>query len=336
MSLINLINQMEGSNANSITKKWQNISSDLNNYKLQNKLSKLESLESFIKENIGKINIKKLEALIKEVPQIKTDKNDYFTSKLSLLKKTLANRTLKLIAQSKSNTKNNAIDQFKAISAYFPFNIDGYLAPLESYSKLISSIQNQSKLIQLTESLGNKSFDYINSFLEKLNSTVPWLNFLTSIKDALIIKFMPNQTLSANMQKNIGYLLDIKITGMGSPVSYPDLTQVTFADEIEFEFTLATQSGMKFIQVSSEPTYSASDSKAKFKYSRKEFAKMIFENSSYENNTIILRIMAPVINAQGKEDYIIFAVPVNLIFQGAPLPFSQPQEISLPNKGESS
>ena len=108
IGLINLINKMEGSNSNSITKKWQNISSDLNNYKLQNKLSKLESLESFIKENVGKINLKKLESLIKEVPELKTNKNDFFSHKLNSLKKTLANRTLKLISQSKNNSKNTA------------------------------------------------------------------------------------------------------------------------------------------------------------------------------------------------------------------------------------
>ena len=336
IGLISLINKMEGSNANSITKKWQNINSDLNNYKLQNKLSKLENLESFIKENVGKINLKKLESLIKEVPELKTNKNDFFSHKLNSLKKTLANRTLKLISQSKNNSKNDAIDQFKQVSAYFPFNIDGYLAPMEAYNNLINSIKTQSKLIKLSESLGSKSFDYINSFLSKLQNTIPWLNFLNSPKDSLIIKFMPNESLTESMQRNIGFLLDIKITGMGTPISYPNLSQVTVSDEIKFEFTLATQSGVKFIQVSSEPTYSATDSKATFKYSRKEFAKMIFENSSYENNTIILRIMAPVMNAQGKEDYIIFAVPVSLIFQGSPLPFSQPQEINLPSKGESS
>lgn len=330
LNILTFIDQLENAFPSPLEKKWSRIIQDLENYKQQNKISQLEHLEKFVKEDVANMSLETLSKLSKETSSIKLNKDDYFANKLASIKLTLSQKMDELKKSVMKTGFDEIFGIFKEIAYFYPFNPSGPTITTVAAQKLNDLIKQKDETIKTLKLLKQDQTNNYIKFFDKLDKLAKWITYITTDNEKLVINFGKPNEQTKGYEKNTGYLISVETKTPQTSIQYPKEGQLIISDTLTFKFKLAEGNRVKFVQLNNENTYQASDYEAKCTYTKKDLMNLILKYGIEVNGTTILRIAIPIIDEEGKTEQIIFALPITMLFQGAAMPFLELTNLKIP------
>lgn len=331
---LKVIADLQNSDLPPIAQKWDEIIKDLNNYKLHNKSSKLESLEKFIKENIANIKIENIKKILFEAENINPTTSSYFEERKIYFKKFLAESFKNLKKNVLYKYFNDIIFEFKKIASAFPLNMHGRIldeVAVSNFTEIFEKQKNLSELFAIFEDTNQEKIKFLN----ELKILKKWLSFLANPNEKILLKFLPEEKEIKSIEKNTNNLIEVNFNCGDESLDLTQKGELALGDEdtpFILKFRLANQSKVQFLQIQDLPTYSATEHEAKFVFYKKQLVKLLLNSSVMHKGKLILKIAIPIMDMNGIQNKIVFAVPISIIFQGDKLPILNMRYLKLPKE----